>query len=316
MEEKEQSVIKYKSRDNQDIELSFEIVKQFLIQGKKELITPQELFFFMGVCKSRGLNPFKKDAYLIKYSNDPAAIVTSIDFYRSRARAQEDCVGWKSGIIIKKGNAVEYREGNLLLEGEVLLGGWFEGKPKNWTETFRHSVNLRPYIKKTKEGEITRFWSEDNQPMMIQKVAEAQGLRKLWPDQFQQIYYEGEIMAEERDPTSEMESLGEYGRKAIAMPQEKKNENESEQSEQSLKKEGETIITGIDSVTEKDGKGKDNKPYTIYTLVSGSKKFTTFSKTIAEAAKKSLADKVDVKIEFKTTTYGLEIISLEIYKIL
>jgi phage recombination protein Bet len=215
--EKEQSVIKYKSRDGQDITLSFELVRDFLIQGKKELVSQQELFFFMGICKSRGLNPFKKDAYLIKYSEDPAAVVTSIDFYRSRARAKKDCTGWKSGIaILTEGKKIEYREGNLLLDGETLIGGWFESKPTGWDEPLKHTVNLKPYIKKTKQGEITRFWSEDKQPMMIQKVAEAQGLRKLWPDEFQQVYYEGEILAEERSPDTEIAKL------AIMEPQKKK----------------------------------------------------------------------------------------------
>lgn len=208
----EKGVVKYHARDGQEITLGFEVVKNYLVQGKKEMVTPQELIFFMGLCKSRGLNPFKKDAYLIKYSSEPAAIVTSIDFFRSRARAQKDCRGWKAGIILQKNGALEYREGHLLLEGEKLVGGWFEAKPEGWEFPKKHTVNLKPYIKKTREGETTRFWQEDNQPLMIAKVAEAQGLRMLWPDEFSAQYEEGEILADRADSSEAMAKAAEKAR--------------------------------------------------------------------------------------------------------
>ncbi len=206
----EKGIVKYQARDGQEITLGFEIVRQYLVSGKKELVTSQELMFFMGLCKSRGLNPFKKDAYLIKYSQDPAAIVTSIDFYRSRARAQKDCKGWRKGIIVMaKPEGVKEREGTLLLEGETLLGGWFEAKPDGWDFPLHHTVNLRGYIKKRSDGSITRFWEADNQPSQIMKVAEAQGLRMAWPDEFQQLYSDEEILADKQDPDSGMTAAAE-----------------------------------------------------------------------------------------------------------
>ena len=195
----ERGVVKYRARDGQELTLGFETVRQYLVSGKKELVTPQELMFFMGVCKSRGLNPFKKDAYLIKYNEDPAAIVTSIDYYRARARAQADCRGWKAGIVLQKGSALEYREGSLILEGEKLVGGWFEATPDGWTVPRKHSVSLKGFIKKTRSGEVTRFWQEDNQPSQIMKVAESQGLRMVWPDEFQQMFSEEEVLPEKAD---------------------------------------------------------------------------------------------------------------------
>ncbi len=192
----EEKIVKYQARDGQEISLGFETIRAYLVSGKKELVTPQELMFFMGLCKSRGLNPFKKDAYLIKYSNDPAAIVTSIDFYRSRARAQKDCKGWKSGIIVQtEDGKLTERDGEIILDGEKLVGGWFEAQPDGWAFPMKHTVNLRPYIKKRSDGEITRFWGEDNQPSQIRKVAESQGLRRAWPDEFQQMFTEEEILS-------------------------------------------------------------------------------------------------------------------------
>uniref|UniRef100_A0A6M3XFI7 Putative DNA recombination protein n=1 Tax=viral metagenome TaxID=1070528 RepID=A0A6M3XFI7_9ZZZZ len=199
----EKGIVKYQARDGQEVTLSFENVKKYLVSGGGS-VTDQELMFFLGVCKSRGLNPFKKDAYLIKYgTNDPAAIVTSIDYFRSRARAQKDCVGWKKGIIVQNEDGSLRDSAGIILAGEKLIGGFFEATPEGWNTPFRIEVNLEGYIKKTKEGKTTRFWEKDNQPTMIAKVAEGQGLRTLWPDEFQGIYEEAEIKA----PTIDMSKV-------------------------------------------------------------------------------------------------------------
>jgi phage recombination protein Bet len=188
-----QKVVAYKARDGQDVTLSIDIVKNFLVTGKKELVSSQEFVYFMGVCKARGLNPFAKDCYLIKYSTEAAAIITSIDFYRSRARAQADCTGWEKGVIClnTKTGEVRYSKG-LVLPDEELVGGWFKAQPTGWSMPYEVEVNLEGYIKHTNTGEITKFWQKANQPTMIAKVAESQGLRSLWPDEFR-----GTITAEE-----------------------------------------------------------------------------------------------------------------------
>lgn len=195
----EQKEITYTAADGQEIRLTPDMVRKYLVQGHGEMVTIQEMVYFLNVCRSRKLNPFIKDCYLIKYSaSDPAAVVTSIDYFRKRARAQKDCKGWKSGIIVKDSKGVKDTNG-LLQDGEVLLGGWFEAKPDGWTDPLRLEVNLRGYIKKKGDGSVTRFWSPDNQPSQIAKVAESQGLRKLWPDEFQGIYAEEEITQADRN---------------------------------------------------------------------------------------------------------------------
>jgi phage recombination protein Bet len=186
-------VVTYTAKDGQEVKLTIDVIKRYLVTGNKDLVSAQEFVYFMGICKSRGLNPFARDCYLIKYTaSDPAAIITAIDFYRSRARAMPDCVGWEKGIIVQKENGeVRYSKG-LLLGGEKLVGGWFKAHPKGWEVPFELEINLEGYIKRTKDGSITRFWQPANQPTMIAKVAESQGLRTLWPDLFR-----GTISAEE-----------------------------------------------------------------------------------------------------------------------
>jgi phage recombination protein Bet len=194
----EKHIEKYRSRDGQDVTLTPDFIKRYLVSGKPQYVTMQELYYYMVLCRSRGMNPGIKDCYLVKYNeNDPAAIITSIDYYRKRAKARDDCQGWKSGVIVQtKDGQIKYSNG-IVIEGEKLLGGWFEALPRGWAEPFKKEVNLKGYIKRTRDGNITRFWSEENQPSQIAKVAEAQGLRAIWGDEFQGLYVDAEMQSEQ-----------------------------------------------------------------------------------------------------------------------
>lgn len=193
MAETKAVVIKYQARDGQDITLSFDTIRRYLVQGKSEYVTAQELMFFCGVCKSQGMNPFNRDCWLIKYSEkDAAAIISAIGFLRSRAKAMKDCRGWQVGIIVNRGKEIIYSDG-LMLTGDTLLGGWARGKPEGWEKEVVKEVNLSGYIKKRADGQITRFWQPENQPTQIAKVAESQLLRTLWPGEFKDLYTDAEI---------------------------------------------------------------------------------------------------------------------------
>jgi phage recombination protein Bet len=191
----EKTIATYEARDGQEIKLSIDTVRKLLVSGNPQFVTDAEIMLYIGMCKARGLNPFKKDCYLVKYTQgDPASTIVSIDYYRARARAQKDCKGWQCGIIVRgKDGNLQQREGSFIEEDEKLLGAWFLGQPEGWTKPLHWTINLSAFIKKTKEGTPTRFWSVDNQPGQIVKVCESQGLRKLWPDEFQGLMTAGEI---------------------------------------------------------------------------------------------------------------------------
>lgn len=191
-----EKVVSYEAADGQRIDLTVDVVKKYLVNGKPELITVQELVYFLNICRARRLNPLTKDCYLVKYDNSPAAIITSIDFYRKQAKAQPDCKGWQKGVILWDDKAnKEVRTNGIVPPGLKLIGAWFKAKPAGWEVDFDLEVNLNGYIKTTREGKPTQFWSEANQPSQIMKVAEAQGLRTIWPGLFQNIYEESEVSA-------------------------------------------------------------------------------------------------------------------------
>ena len=191
-------VVIYKSRAGQQVQLSLAIVRDFLVTGKKELVTDQEIVLYMGICRSLGMDPFAKDVYLVKFDQNPAAPIVAIDFYRSRARAQEDCRGWQKGVIcLQKDGTLRYSNG-LVLPTEELVGGWFEAQPTGWEMPFKLEVNLSGYTKDN------AFWKPAKAPTMIAKVAESQGLRTLWPKEFK-----GTLVAEEIGELSEALTGGE-----------------------------------------------------------------------------------------------------------
>jgi phage recombination protein Bet len=190
---KQGMMVEYKTQAGEQIKLTMQFVRDYLVSGRKEFVTAQEIIYYMGTCKARRLNPLVKDCYLVKYTaNEPAAIITSVDYFRKNARKADDCKGWNCGIIIhhkkRPENPLEYREGTLLLDGEELVGGWCSAMPEGWVKPKLHTVNLDRYIKKTREGKTTQFWSEEKQPDMITKVAECQLLRQVWGEESTGMY--------------------------------------------------------------------------------------------------------------------------------
>src|SRR3990167_9305098 len=93
------------------------------------------------------------------------------------------------------------------------MGGWFRARPKDWTTDLEWAVSLKRYIKTTKDGRVTRFWSEENQPEQIAKVAESQGLRRAWPDEFAKLYIKEEIS--QGLPMQTLEATAENGKPAL-----------------------------------------------------------------------------------------------------
>ena len=165
----------------QEITLTQNDVKNFLVTGDPEKVTDKELKLFLELCKAQRLNPFLREAYLIKFGND-ANIITGKDVFLKRARANESFRGFKAGIIVQSERGIEKREGTFYLKGqENLVGGWASVYIKDWDVPFDHTVALTEFNKGT------ATWK--NMPaVMIRKVALVQALREAFPDDLSQLY--------------------------------------------------------------------------------------------------------------------------------
>ena len=141
--------------DDQEIKLTPKIVQDYLVGTDAEITLP-EFKLFTELCKVRKLNPFLREAYLIKYSNKQAAsIVVGKDAIMKRAILNPKYNGMKSGIIVlnDEGEIIE-RKGTFKLDSEQLVGGWAEVFRKDWENSIYCSVSLSETIQKKSNGEI------------------------------------------------------------------------------------------------------------------------------------------------------------------
>ena len=65
-------------------------VRKYLVSGDPDRVSDQEIAMFINLCRFTGLNPWLREAYCIKYGNDPATLVVGKDAYFKRAEANKD----------------------------------------------------------------------------------------------------------------------------------------------------------------------------------------------------------------------------------
>src|SRR6056297_2034733 len=88
--------VKFKIEDK-EIRLTPNIVKEYIVGDSNAKITNQEFKLFTELCMVRKLNPFLKEAYLIKYGDQPAQIVVGKDAILKRAILNKDFNGREQG---------------------------------------------------------------------------------------------------------------------------------------------------------------------------------------------------------------------------
>ena len=186
-EEKNELVVSYEV-NNEEITLTPQIVQDYLV-GKDAKITIPEFKLFAELCKARKLNPFLKEAYCIKYSNNlPATIVVGKDAVLKRAVLNPNYNGIKSGIIVsdENGNITE-RKGTFKLPNEKLVGGWAEVFRKDWENSVYCSVSLDESMQRKSNGQPNSNW-EKQPATMIEKVAKVRALREAFVEDLGGMY--------------------------------------------------------------------------------------------------------------------------------
>lgn len=202
--------------DGQQIKLTPQIVQDYLV-GTSAKITLPEFKLFTELCKVRKLNPFLREAYLIKYSSSqPASIVVGKDAILKRAVLNSKYDGMKSGIIVTNSdNEVIERKGTFKLSTETLVGGWAEVYRKDWNNPIYASVSIDEAIQKKANGEANSNWSK--QPAtMVEKVAKVRALREAFVEDLSGMYEAEEMnvdlpeVPQEEKITAEEISEAEY----------------------------------------------------------------------------------------------------------
>ena len=166
--------------------LTADTVRNYLVSGNGN-VTDQEVVMFIELCKAQHLNPFIREAYLIKFGSAPANIVVGKDVFVKRAYRNPDYEGMRAGIVVvDKTGDVKEREGSLKAPGETLIGGWCEVYIKNKKHPIKSIVSLEEYSK------AQSTWK--SMPMvMIRKVAMVTALREAFPEDLQGMYDASEM---------------------------------------------------------------------------------------------------------------------------
>ncbi|GFN37185.1 phage recombination protein Bet [Tepidimicrobium xylanilyticum] len=181
------NIVKYET-DNGEVTLSKDIVKRYLVSGDASKVTDQEVMMFIQMCKYQNLNPFLREAYLIKFGNTPATMVTGKDTFVKRAAKSKLCTGYEAGVIVQKEDGtVEYRKGALVLPKETLVGGWARVYRKDWEVPMEIAVGLEEYQRYNNKGDLMINWQK-MPATMIRKVALVQALREAIPEEFGGLY--------------------------------------------------------------------------------------------------------------------------------
>lgn len=184
-----------------EIKLSPQIVHQFITSGNGE-ITMSEAVNFINLCRYSGINPFLKEAYLIKYGNQPAQMVVAKDFLLKRASRQSDYKGITEGIVvITKDGDVVHKRGTLVYPNETLIGGWAEVKRESYADPIYAEVAMDEYD----TGKSTWKKMPAN---MINKVAQNKALRTAYPDELGSLYTDEEPSVRELDHASATDNQG------------------------------------------------------------------------------------------------------------
>lgn len=174
---------KYEVSTRKAPEINLEIIKKYICPKA----TDQEAYTFMQLCKAQNLNPFLREAYLVKYGDEAATIITGKDTFTKRADRLPQYDGFKAGIVVLSQAQIVHREGSLLISGERLIGGWAEVFRKDRGQSFRNEVSLSEYERKKKDGSLMSNWRL-MPATMIRKVALVQSLREAFPDEFGGMY--------------------------------------------------------------------------------------------------------------------------------
>ena len=198
--------------EGQEIKLSKKIVQEYIV-GSDVPITNQEFKLFTELCKVRKLNPFLREAYLIKYkAGTPAQLVVGKDAILKRAVLNPKYDGMKSGIVVLNDNGeVIERKGTFKLDTETLVGGWAEVFRKDWNNSIYCSVSLSEAIQKKGNGEPNSNWSK--QPAtMIEKVAKVRALREAFVEDLGGMYEAEEMNVELPEKPIEAQIVEEDGK--------------------------------------------------------------------------------------------------------
>ena len=159
-----------------DVQLNVNDVKKYIAPTA----TDKELFMFMNISKSYGLNPFKREIHFVKYGSNPGSIIVGYESYIKRAERTGLLDGW-----------------------EIALGKDELGEKA--TITIHRKDRSKPFVWSVYRDEFDQQqanWKKMPK-FMLRKVAIAQGFRLAFPEDIGGMPYIPEEIPQTQGRTSE-----------------------------------------------------------------------------------------------------------------
>ena len=156
------------------LDLTPDLIRKYICPSSSP--TDAEIGLFLELCQSQSLNPFLREAYLIKYGTSPAQIVVGKEGFLKRANKNP----------AYEGHAVSCSVGPDGLTATA----------KVYKKGFRHAVEVEVDFSEYSTGK--NLW-KSKPKTMLKKVALCQALREAFPDTFGGMYGQEEVGAEGLD---------------------------------------------------------------------------------------------------------------------
>lgn len=189
----EKNVMEYVPFGQEDkIKLTVGIVTDMVCVPTKSgaKCSDKEAIKFMMLCRSRGLNPFEGDAFLLGYDSKDGpsfSLITAHQAFLKRAELHPEYDGMQSGVFVRLADGtILDREGDFFDEGETLLGGW---------AVVHFKTRKHPMKKRLKLGTFHKGygrWQVDPAGMIV-KCVEADALRSAFPTKLGGLYLRDEM---------------------------------------------------------------------------------------------------------------------------
>ena len=182
--------------DGQEITLNPNVVVRYILNGNGN-VPESEMAKAIMTCAARKLNPFSGDVHILPHYDSATGmnkltVSPSKDFYVRRAMANPRFKGMEDGITVIAGGVVHKKKGCAVYKelGEELIGGWAAVYIDGYVRPMCVEVGLSEYDQKR------ALW-KSKPATMINKVAQAQCLRKAFPDDFTGTYEPAEMGLDE-----------------------------------------------------------------------------------------------------------------------
>lgn len=251
------------SANGENIELTMNDVANYLVDGNSK-ITRQEAKMFMELCKYQHLNPFLKEAYIIKFGNKPAQLITSKEAFMKRAESHPQYAGIKAGVIVLRNKEIVYSNGAFTLPNDQVVGGWADVFRKDRTEPHHVEISMQEFSK----GQST--W-KSMPATMIRKTAIVNALREAFPEALGGMYTEDdknpnepaqevkEVEVTEREQQANSILKGATSDSNAQTSNDTQNNlNEPEQAEKDVKQQDEKTNDEITEIIQDYDKSKDD----------------------------------------------------------